>query len=69
MKKEESFEALIEQSKNALLRLGDSKLTLKESLEIYKTGLKNLNKAQKLLENAKLEYEALNTPKENDDSI
>lgn len=69
MQEEENFETLIEQSKNALVRLGNPDLTLKESLEIYKNGLDNLNRAQKLLENAKLEYEMLNPPKTIDDSI
>lgn len=58
---EENFENLIERSKNALMRLGNPDLTLKESLEIYKTGLNDLKKAQKLLEDAKLEYETLST--------
>lgn len=61
MQEQENFESLIERSKNALARLGEPNLTLKESLEIYKTGLNNLKKAQKLLEDAKLEYEILNT--------
>lgn len=69
MQEEENFETLIEQSKNALVRLGNPDLTLKESLEIYKKGLENLNRAQKLLEDAKLEYEALNPPKITDDSV
>lgn len=53
---EESFELLIEQSKEALNRLNSDNLSLKESLEIYKKGLESLNRAQDLLEKAKLEY-------------
>lgn len=63
---EESFEILIERSKNALTHLSKPDLTLKESLEIYKKGLKDLKKAQKLIEEAKLEYETLNA---NDNKI
>lgn len=63
---EESFEVLIERSKNALTHLSKPDLTLKESLEIYKKGLKDLKKAQKLIEEAKLEYETLNA---NDNKI
>lgn len=69
MQEEENFETLIEQSKNALVRLGNPDLTLKESLEIYKKGLDSLNRAQKLLEDAKLEYETLNPPKTMDNSV
>lgn len=62
----EDFETLINLSKTALERLGDPKLTLKESLEIYKMGLANLNKAQKLLEEAELEYKTLKADKQDD---
>lgn len=58
------FEKLVELSKNALDQLSDQNLPLKESLKIYKQGLKHLNDAQKLLEEAKLEYEILNTNQE-----
>lgn len=69
MHEEENFEHLIERSKNALVRLGNPDLSLKESLEIYKMGLEDLKKAQKLLEEAKLEYELLNASKITDDSV
>lgn len=69
MHEEENFEYLIERSKNALVRLGNPDLSLKESLEIYKMGLEDLKKAQTLLEEAKLEYELLNASKITDDSV
>lgn len=58
------FEKLVELSKNALEQLNDQNLPLKESLKIYKQGLQHLNEAQKLLEEAKLEYEILNSDQE-----
>lgn len=58
------FEKLVELSKNALDQLNNQNLPLKESLKIYKQGLQYLNDAQKLLEEAKLEYEILNTNQE-----
>ncbi len=61
---EENFEFLIEQSKEALNRLNAEDLSLKESLKIYKMGLESLNKAQDLLEKAKLEYTHLANDKD-----
>lgn len=58
--KTQDFETLIELSKSALKELNNQSLTLKESLEIYKNGLQSLEQAQKLLEEAKLEYSTLN---------
>lgn len=58
------FEKLVELSKDSLERLNNQNLPLKESLKIYKQGLQYLNDAQKLLEEAKLEYEILNTNQE-----
>ena len=58
------FETLVELSKKALDHLSEQNLSLKESMQIYKQGLDYLNQAQKLLEEAKLEYETLNTNQE-----
>lgn len=58
--KTQDFETLIELSKSALKELNNQSLTLKESLEIHKNGLQSLEQAQKLLEEAKLEYSTLN---------
>ncbi|RDU69385.1 exodeoxyribonuclease VII small subunit [Helicobacter brantae] len=65
-KKEEKkdFETLVELSKKALDHLNNQNLSLKESMQIYKQGLQYLNEAQKLLEEAKLEYEILNSNQE-----
>lgn len=61
---EENFELLIEKSKEILNRLNRETLTLEESLEFYKQGITNLNKAQCLLEKAKLEYSHLAVDKD-----
>lgn len=61
---EKSFEVLIEQAKEALNRLNQGDLSLKESLEVYKGGLESLQQAQDLLEKAKLEYSRLEEPKD-----
>lgn len=58
------FEKLVELSKEALDNLNNQNLPLKESMKIYKQGLQYLNEAQKLLEEAKLEYEILNSNEE-----
>lgn len=58
------FEKLVELSKDSLEKLNNQNLPLKESLKIYKQGLQYLNDAQKLLEEAQLEYEILNTNQE-----
>lgn len=58
------FEKLVELSKEALDSLNNQNLPLKESMKIYKQGLQYLNEAQKLLEEAKLEYEILNSNEE-----
>lgn len=58
------FEKLVELSKEALDNLNNQNLSLKESMKIYKQGLQYLNEAQKLLEEAKLEYEILNSNEE-----
>ncbi len=61
---EKSFEDLIKASKEALNRLNQGELSLKESLEIYREGLQNLQEAQDLLEKAKLEYSNLEVSKD-----
>lgn len=59
-----NFEELIELSKKSLDQLSNQNLPLKESLEIYKQGLTYLKEAQKLLEEAKLEYQEISKPQE-----
>lgn len=58
------FEELIELSKRSLDSLSNQNLPLKESLEIYKQGLSYLKEAQRLLEEAKLEYQEISKPQE-----
>lgn len=57
-----NFEELIELSKKSLDELSNQNLPLKESLQIYKQGLAYLKEAQKLLEEAKLEYQEISNP-------
>ena len=55
-----SFENKIEEAKQLLEKLIDPNITLSNSVEIYKNGMKELESAQKLLDEAKLEFEELN---------
>jgi len=61
MSKEENinFEDKIEEAKELLDKLLDPEITLSQSVEVYKEGLEKLNIAQKLLEDAKLQFEEL----------
>ena len=54
-KKEEelSFELKIEKAKELLEKLSKPDITLSDSLSIYKNGIKELEEAQKLLDEAK----------------
>ena len=51
-----NFEEKVEKSKTILEQLMDPEITLQMSVELYKEGMKELNQAQKLLEDAKLEF-------------
>ena len=51
-----SFEDKIEEAKILLEKLIDPEITLSSSVEVYKNGLKELETAQKLLDEAKLEF-------------
>lgn len=51
---EQSFEQKIEKAKELLEKLSNPQITLSDSLEVYKTGVKELEEAQKLLDEAKL---------------
>lgn len=42
--------------------LSNPEIPLTKSVEIYKMGLKELEVASKMLENAKIEFETLNKP-------
>ena len=53
-KEEQSFEEKIEKAKELLEKLSNPQITLSDSLELYKNGIKELEEAQKLLDEAKL---------------
>ncbi len=54
-KKEElSFEVKLEKAKELLDKLANPQITLSDSLGFYKSGIKELDSAQKLLDEAKL---------------
>ncbi len=57
-----SFEEHVYSLEQAIDRLNDSNLSLKDGMDLYKTVMQELFLAQKLLENAYLEYEKLQTP-------
>lgn len=54
--KEESFEVKIQKAKELLEKLSNPQITLGDSLDVYKTGMKELEEAQKLLDEAKLVF-------------
>ncbi len=61
IKEEElSFEDKIKTAKELLDKLIDPEITLQTSVEVYKNGMKELEEAQKLLDEAKLQFEELN---------
>ena len=51
-----SFEAKIEEAKKLLEELTKPDITLSKSVEVYKKGMGELERASKLLEEAKLEF-------------
>ena len=53
-KEELGFEVRIEKAKELLEKLSNPKITLSDSLDVYKNGIKELEEAQKLLDEAKL---------------
>ncbi|GHS07941.1 exodeoxyribonuclease 7 small subunit [Helicobacter pylori] len=57
-----SFEEHVYSLEQAIDRLNDSNLSLKDGMDLYKTAIQELFLAQKLLENAYLEYEKLQAP-------
>lgn len=57
IKEEQSFEVKIEKAKELLEKLSNPQITLSDSLEVYKNGMRELENAQKLLDEAKLIFE------------
>jgi len=60
MEEKITFESKIEEAKKHLEKLMTVDITLSNSVKEYKAGLKELEIAQKLLDDAKLEFEELN---------
>jgi exodeoxyribonuclease VII small subunit len=54
-----SFESKLEKSKEILDKLMDPEITLEESVKAYDKGMKELQAAQKLLEDAELKIETI----------
>jgi len=57
--KEPNFEENIKKAQELLEKLIDPEITLSQSVSVYKDGLKELETAQKLLDNVKLEFQEL----------
>ncbi len=53
------FEQKLESAKAVLEKLMDPELTLDQSVKSYKEGMKTLQEAQKILEEATLEFEKI----------
>ncbi len=53
-----SFETELDKAKELLKELSNPDITLAKSVEVYKEGLKKLESASKMLEEAKLQVEA-----------
>jgi len=67
MNKETSFEDKLKIAKDILEKLSDPSIALKDAMKEYKKGVSILNKATKMIEDAKLEYEELQIGIENDE--
>ena len=55
----EDFEKKLKEAKELLEKLNDPEITLYEAMEYYKKGMKLLNEATKMIEEAKLEFEKI----------
>lgn len=56
---EQDFETLLQKAKDALNKLNSQDITLQESLSLYKQGMQDLKNAQRILEDAKLQYQEI----------
>ena len=52
--KHETFEEKLAYSKEVLEKLMDPEITLEDAVKLYEKGLKNIQEAQKLIEEAKM---------------
>ncbi len=59
--KDINFEEKINCAKELLEKLANQDITLSESMSIYKDGIKQIEEAQKLLDDAKLQFEELSS--------
>lgn len=59
--KELSFEHKIDSAKVLLEKLSKQDITLSDSMDLYKEGISTIQEAQKLLDEAKLQFEELNS--------
>ena len=57
---QQSFEGKIIKAKELLEKLSNPQITLSDSIELYKNGIKELEEAQKLLDEAKLIFSVEN---------
>ena len=55
-----NFEEKIIKAKELLEKLSNPQITLSDSIQVYKTGIKELEEAQKLLDEAKLMFTIAN---------
>ncbi len=55
----ENFEKNLENAKNILETLMKPEITLQESVKAYEEGMKELNEAQKMLENAVIKIQEI----------
>ena len=55
-----NFEEKIFKAKELLEKLSNPQITLSDSIQVYKTGVKELEDAQKLLDEAKLMFSTTN---------
>ena len=53
------FEKKLEEAKKLLEKLNDPEISLYEAMEYYKKGIKLLEEASKMIEEAKLEFEKI----------
>jgi len=58
-KEQVGFEENIKNAQELLEKLINPEITLSQSVEVYKEGLKELEAAQKLLDDVKLEFQEL----------
>ena len=56
-----NFEEKIIKAKELLEKLSNPQITLSDSIQVYKTGIKELEDAQKLLDEAKLIFTTQNS--------